>query len=194
MKKRKISIPIVLGICLIFISLCFLVIFHITMKSGVIRSQKTTEQIAALLPERTQGIADDYRDTPMPVLGIDGVDYVAMLEIPAFDVKIPVADQWNGKVLSSTVERFWGSVYDGSFVIGGPDYPGMFDFCDEIDIGTRVTVMDMTGTQFSYTVFRVDRADRAETQWLTDEECDLTLFRRDMYSMGYIAVRCVLAN
>lgn len=66
-------------------------------------------------------------------------------------------------------------------------------FCDKIEYGTVVTVTDMTGTQFTYTVSDVHRARHAETQWLMDDDCDLTLFCHDGYSMEYIAVRCTFA-
>ena len=61
-------------------------------------------------------------------------------------------------------------------------------FCDKIEYGTVVTVTDMTGTQFTYTVSDVHRARHAETQWLMADDCDLTLFCHDGYSMEYIAV------
>ena len=75
-------------------------------------------------------------------------------------------------------------------VIGGADDPRQFGFCDEIDLGVTVTVTDMTGAEFTYTVSRVDRSSSAEASWLTDAQHDLTLFCRDQYSMEYLAVRC----
>ena len=191
MKKR--NIRIITGISLILMSICFVIVFQAVMKNSSAKSQKVAQKLSALLPERTPGLVDDYRDTAMPVVGIDGVDYVALLEIPAFGVKAPVEDAWEGKMLTTAVGRFWGSAYDRSLVIGGPDYPGMFDFCDDIETGTRITVTDMTGTQYTYTVSKIDRAKHAETQWLRSADCDLTLFCHDVYSMEYIAVRCVLA-
>ena len=191
MKKR--NIRIITGISLILMSICFVIVFQAVMKNSSAKSQKVAQKLSALLPERTPGLVDDYRDTAMPVVGIDGVDYVALLEIPAFGVKAPVEDAWEGKMLTTAVGRFWGSAYDRSLVIGGPDYPGMFDFCDDIETGTGITVTDMTGAQYTYTVSKIDRAKHAETQWLRSADCDLTLFCHDVYSMEYIAVRCVLA-
>ena len=191
MKKR--NIRIITGISLILMSICFVIVFQAVMKNSSAKSQKVAQKLSALLPERTPGLVDDYRDTAMPVVGIDGVDYVALLEIPAFGVKAPVEDAWEGKMLTTAVGRFWGSASDRSLVIGGPDYPGMFDFCDDIETGTRITVTDMTGAQYTYTVSKIDRAKHAETQWLRSADCDLTLFCHDVYSMEYIAVRCVLA-
>lgn len=191
MKKR--NIRIITGISLILMSICFVIVFQAVMKNSSAKSQKVAQKLSALLPERTPGLVDDYRDTAMPVVGIDGVDYVALLEIPAFGVKAPVEDAWEGKMLTTAAGRFWGSAYDRSLVIGGPDYPGMFDFCDDIETGTGITVTDMTGAQYTYTVSKIDRAKHAETQWLRSADCDLTLFCHDVYSMEYIAVRCVLA-
>ena len=189
--KRKRPLLIVLGICLILVSLCLMLIFGIRMHTGTQKSKKVLSQITALLPERTQGLPGIYPYSTMPVLEIDGVDYVVMLEIPAFGVILPVADQWDSKNLHSAPTRFSGSAYDHTLVIGGADYPGQFSFCDKIDNGAVITVTDMTGARFTYTVFRVDRAKHAESQWLLSADYDLTLFCRDAYSLEYIAVRCV---
>lgn len=126
----------------------------------------------------------------MPVLGINDVDYVALIEIPSLHLSLPVADAWNSQKLYNSPVRFYGSCYDHSLVIGGADNSHHFSFCDKIDIGTVITVTDMTGTQFFYTVSRVDRSKKAESNWLIRRDYDLTLFCRDALSMEYIAVRC----
>ena len=90
--------------------------------------------------------------------------------------------------------RFWGSVYDSSLVIGGADQQGQFDFCDQIDIGNAVIITDMTGAAFSYTVACVERAARADADWLLSEDYDLTIFAKDAFSLEYLAVRCRLSN
>lgn len=84
--------------------------------------------------------------------------------------------------------------YDNSLVIGGADHPTQFGFCAEIQHGTAISVTDMAGAQFSYTVSRIDRAKHAETSWLQSGEYDLSLFCRDTYSLEYIVVRCISAN
>lgn len=190
MKKRKISILAIIGIALIVCSLCLVATLHICMVQGSRQSQKAAEQISALLPEKTPGIAAGHSDAQMPVMEIDGKDYVGLMEVPAFGICTAIADGWEGKRLVPAVGRFWGSAYDGTLVVGGPDVPGQFAFCDTVELGTQITVTDMTGTQFSYTVCRVDRAKSADAQWLTNSDFDLTLFCRSTYTMEYIAVRC----
>ena len=193
MKKRKFPLLLALGICLILASVSLVLIFQIRMHMGVQHSQKILSNMEQLLPERSPGVPGIYISSGMPVLEIENVDYVAMLEVPSFGVALPVADQWDSNDLSHSPRRFFGSAYDNSLIIGGVDDPRQFGFCDKIEHGARITVTDMTGAQFTYTVSGVDRAQHADAQWLMDADCDLTLFCHDIYSMEYIAVRCDFA-
>ena len=192
MNRRK-PFLLILGTCLIVFSLCCVIVVQLQQYNGTKNCQEVVVEMNKLLPDRTSGVPGAYSDSAMPVLEINGADYVALLEIPAQGVVLPVADQWNSMGLSNSPARFSGSAYDKSLVIGGVDHPKQFGFCDEIEHGVVITITDMTGAQFSYSVSHIDRAKHAEAQWLQNEEYDLTLFCRSTYSMEYIAVRCVLA-
>ena len=191
MKKRKFSMPVILGLVLVLCSLCLVLFFQIRTRLGAQTCQQTAETLSAMIPERSAGVPGSYLQPRMPVLQIDSADYVALLEIPSLDITLPVADQWDSNRLSYSPARFFGSAYDGTLVIGGTDGPGQFRFCDKIDQGVTLTVTDMTGGQFTYTVARVDRSKEAETQWLTQSDWDLTLFCRDQQTLDYLAVRCI---
>ncbi len=190
MKKRKFPIILVLGISLVVISFSLIVGLQIRTHIGANESRKVVTRMNELLPERTVGVPGISPNPNMPVLEINDVDYVALIEIPSLNLTLPVADAWNSQKLYSSPARFYGSCYDHSLVIGGADNSRQFSFCDKIDNGTVIIVTDMTGTQFSYTVSRVDRSESAENNWLISTDYDLTLFCRDTYSMEYVAVRC----
>ena len=194
MKKRTSTLILALGICLVMVSLAWLLVMHIRMEKGAEYSSRIGAKLAEILPENTASTPGLYPDAGMPVLQLENRDYVAVLEIPAFGLTLPVADHWDSGQLTRTPARFHGSAYDGSLIIGGTDHPRQFGFCGEIEYGTVVTVTDMTGARFTYTVSGVDRGKHAESQWLADPDCDLTLFCQDVYAMEYIAVRCVLAH
>ena len=115
----------------------------------------------------------------------EGLAKFEKLKTGLYFVEQVVAEQGSGRL-----SRFAGSAYDGTLVIGGPDHPKQFGFCDQIDPGAAITLTDMTGGQLSYTVVRVDRREQADAGWLQDPEYDLTLFCRDTLSMTCIAVRC----
>jgi len=194
MKKRKFPLFLVLGICLILLSVLLVFVFQIRIHLGVQHSQTILSSMEQVLPERTTGASGVDFTSAMPVLEIEDADYVAMLEVPFFDVALPVADQWDSNKLFLSPSRFCGSAYNNTLIIGGADNPRQFGFCDKIEHGVRITVTDMTGAQFAYTVSKIDRAKHAETQWLMDSDYELTLFCHDIYSMEYIAVRCNLAS
>lgn len=191
MKKQKASVFVILGFCLIVCSFFLMLAFYFRVYINAKNRQEIISKLNDSLPDRTLGTPGIYLNPTMPVLEIDGIDYVAILEIPAFFVKFPIANTWDSKLLSFYPARFYGSAYDGTLVIGGSDHPQQFYFCDKIENGTLVTVTDMTGSQFTYMVSGIDRAKHAESKWLTNTDYDLTIFCRDIYAMEYIAVRCV---
>lgn len=191
MKKRTFGLLSILGAALILLSVILLLAFWLRMGAGAEESQKIAATLEQLLPERTAGVPGMSPNTGMPVLELEGTDYAALVEIPGYGLVLPVADRWDPDRLYNAPARFTGSVYDSTLVIGGADAAGQLDFCDTIPLGAQIAVTDMTGARFTYTVCRVDRAKHAQPQWLSDADSDLTFFCHALYSMEYIAVRCV---
>jgi len=190
MKGRKFPLLPVLGISLVLLGLAGLVAFTVCVRTGARRDREILTQMETLLPERSDGVPGSYSNPHMPSLEIGGTDCAALLEIPALNVALPVAADWENRSLWDPPARFSGSTYGPPMVIGGSDFAHQFSFCDRIENGTAVTVTDMTGARFSYTVTGVERSNSASVEWLLDEDADLTLFCRDLYSMEYLAVRC----
>ena len=190
MKKRKISPLLIVGFALILLSLALFVGFQVRNHLGAAECEKILEKMEQILPETTPGIPGTQLDTAMPVLQIQGKDYVAMIHIPTYGITLPVADAWDANQLHVTPSRYFGSLYDNTMVIGGSDHDRQLAVCSQIEYGDMLTVTDMTGATFTYTVKRIERAQHAQAQWLTDPEWDLTIFCHDTYSMEYIAVRC----
>jgi len=194
MQKKNFSYLQILGIGLILCSAGLLLFQHFRAHSAVKSAKAVVSQIEALLPVRSTGVPGIYADPAMPVLELDGEDFSGLLDVPAFGVTLPVGSIWDTGKLGFYPCRFWGSANDNSLVIGGTDQQGQFDFCDKIDLGAIITVTDMTGAEFTYSVSQVDRAKHADTGWLCSEDHDLTLFARANFSLEYIAVRCSLSS
>ena len=106
--KRKMPILLILGICLIVFSLCFMLIVQLQLHNGTNNCQEVAAEMNKLLPDRTLGVPETYADPGMPNLEINGEDYVALLEIPSQGVRLPVADQWNSMELFHSPARFAG--------------------------------------------------------------------------------------
>ena len=179
-----------LGLVLILISLCLLVGSELLAGYHQKKAEALTDQLSAMLPQRTAGTPEDYSDPEMPILQLEGQDFSGLIQIPAFGVTLPIGSRWDRNLVSQYPCRFWGSAYDSTLVLGGKDREGQFDFCTRMDHGDVVMITDMTGTQFRYTVSRIDRSKDASAEILSEDAWDLTLFARDSGSMDYIIVRC----
>lgn len=159
--------------------------------------QKKAEAVAQALGSRlgalSQGDPENYSDTAMPVLQLDGEDFSGLLEVPAFGVTLPIGSTWEAGSTRSYPRRFWGSAYDNSLIVGGSDRRGQFDFCEKLDVGDRVWITDMTGARFSYEVTRIDRRKHADMDVFGEKDSDLILFVRENSSLDYILVRCAFA-
>lgn len=145
--------------------------------------------LETVLPDRREGLWEPDRTTEMPALELLGRDYIALLEIPAYGLRLPVRSAWDSREAEARPCRFFGTAYNGSLVIGGYDRAGQFDFFDRIMEGTEIRVTDMTGAVFAYRVSRVDRSDSADAGVLAGR-ADLTLFVRDAQLLQYILLRC----
>ena len=108
-------------------------------------------------------------------------------------MKLPIYSSWEDGSVAKYPCRFWGSAYDNSLIVGGSDRKGQFDFCSRLDLGDKIRITDMTGTEFSYEVVRIDRRKQADLQTFEEVDCDLTLFVRDSSTLNYIIVRCDFA-
>ena len=187
--RRSSKALILAGILLIAVSLGILLTDHVYTKKTMAEASEILEQLVDVLPQRTTGMPDTYSNMQMPALQVGAYDVVAILEIPAFGIQLPVCSSWEEE--TGLPKRFSGSVYDDSLVIGGSGKQGQFECFDRIHDGAEITVTDMTGAEFTYTVAWVQRSDSAAAQILLTEEFDLTLFVRDPLSMEYLILRCV---
>lgn len=180
----------VLGALLLALALGILLAQQLLTRQGVQENAAISEKIRSLLPEGQTGTMSDYSEPEMPVLQVDGTDYVCLLEIPALGLSLPIEDQWNSGILVTQPSRFWGSIYDGTLILGGSNQAGYFDFCAQLDVGVPLLLTDMQGTQFRCRVETIQRSSSADFEKLADGEYPLTLFVREQYENRYIIVRC----
>ena len=155
------------------------------------QNRQALSQIQSILPPATPGIMDQYADMHMPSLEVDGRDYIALLQVPAHGVALPVRSQWHSLGAAYCPSRFHGTAYDGSLVIGGSDREGQLAFLSKLQNGDQVSITDMTGAQFAYRVFLIYRTSSATAESLVSENYDLTLFARSSYGTEYIVVHCM---
>ena len=188
--KKLSNLFFLLGILLMAVSLSLLLFTQFRASRSEAVCAVTVRKIEDLMPQRTAGLSGGYSNPEMPVLQIDGQDYVCLLEVPGYGITLPVANQWDRGDVFSHPCRFFGSAYDDSLIIGGADQPGQLDFMSRLDLGDSIRITDMTGAEFRYEVSRIDRASSADYDVLASQAYTLTLFVRSSHFHEYILVRC----
>lgn len=191
--KGKLNIPQKLGLLLILLSSLTLLGTEVMAAYHRSAAREIAGQLENRLPERREGDVHSYSDPAMPVLQIQGTDFVGLLEVPSFGVSLPIGNSWSSAGASRYPCRFLGSAYDNSLILGGVNRKGQLDFCEKLDLGDRITVTDMTGAKFSYEVVRIDRRDSADSAVLRETDSALTLFVHSKTWSGYVIVRCAAA-
>ena len=187
---RRSKVFFLVGFLLIFGSLGMLIFSRLQANRAAAAAAEVTAQLESVLPPRTPGITENFTNMEMPALSMGDQDFIGIIEVPAFQTVLPICSNWDSGKVSSFPCRFWGTVYDGSLIVGGADQTGQFDFLDQIQNEDLVLVTDMTGAQFSYRVDKIIRTKSAQSDILLDDTYDLTLFVRESRSLEYIIVRC----
>ena len=192
--KQKWNFLQKLGFLLLLASLLLLIGSELLNLRTQTRTAQFTEQILSRLPPPTEGDPVNYSNSVMPVLQSHGTDFVGLIEVPAYGIRLPIGSSWNQHTIPLYPCRFWGSAYDNSLIIGGSNKIGQFHFCTNLDLGEKIIFTDMEGTQFSYAVVRIDRREHADMVSFQSADADLTLFSRDTISGDYVIVRCLLSH
>lgn len=190
-KRKKLpTVLVAIGSILVIGSAALLIGTQLAGSRAGERAQAFADKIQSLMPETSQGVWEERTDTEMPVAEVDGENFIGLIEVPVYNVRLPVCSGWDKTKVSSYPCRYMGSVYDGTLIIGGNDHQAQLAFADQIDIGVPVYVTDMEGKVYMYSVSMVERAQDASTDVLVSENADLTIFVRDTYALDYIIVRC----
>ena len=132
-------------------------------------------------------------DMEMPVQTIDGEDYVAILQIPALGLELPVINQWSYPRLKTAPCRYCGSAYSNNLVIAAHNYPSHFGALKDLQTGDEVVLTDMDGNVFLYLVSLTEVLNPDDVDGMTDG-WDLTLFTCAIGGQFRVAVRCTLKS
>lgn len=190
MKKRPgiQKISLVTGCILIVCSLILLASWQFSISGAAKKSSDYVETIRTLIPESEPAVPEEKSNNTMPVLSVDGIDFMGIMEFPEYDSAFPVCGDWNGKLLYPC--RYSGSIYDGSMKIGATTQKGQLDFYREISVGDVVYFTDLTGNRYSYEIADILYRKHADNEMLDNDESDLTLFIKNLYAFEYVIIHC----
>ena len=192
MRKQKRGavrrICVLTGIGLMVAAAAVLIYWQWSIRAAERQAEDYVHTLRALLPEPQGAVPEPRRDNAMPVLSLEGTDFVGILELPRHGSVLPVCADWGQP--SQYPCRFSGSVYDGSMQIGGTSQKGQYDFYREISVGDHLYFTDMEGNRYAYAVTDLHYEKHADQFALGRKEAALTLFVKNVYAFEYIVIFC----
>ena len=95
-------------------------------------------------------------DPELPVVEIDGNEYVGEISIPAIGIDLPVMSEWSYPRLKIAPCRQFGSSRTDDLVIAAHNYESHFGKLTSLTAGDSVTFTDMDGIVNEYVVNKVE--------------------------------------
>ena len=140
---------------------------------------------------------NDNTSTPegeMPVIEIDGYDYIGVLQIPSLDLTLPVISDWSYPALQIAPCRYEGSAYDGGMVIAGHNFDSHFGKLSQLEPGDEIRFVDLSGHTFTYAVAETEVLEATAIEEMVTGGWDLTLFTCTLSGQTRFTVRAALAG
>ena len=128
-------------------------------------AQTVVQDLQEKVVEQTQSAASapaiDYGslDPELPVVELDGYEYVGTVSIPAIGIDLPVMSEWSYPKLKISPCRQFGSSRTDDLVIAAHNYESHFGKLTSLSAGDSVTFTDMDGIVNEYVVNKVEVLD-----------------------------------
>lgn len=152
--------------------------------------QKLTEAVAGRRTEQASAEKELYPNLEMPVVTIDGYDYIGWIELPALELTLPVMSEWDAARLKIAPCRYSGSVYSGDLVIAAHNYASHFGRLSTLSPGDEVIFTDADGREFRYVVADAEILPPTAVEEMTAGEWPLTLFTCTYGGRTRLTIRC----
>ena len=126
-------------------------------------------------PESTEALSPPL-DPEMPVVTLDGYEYVGYVEIPTLGLKLPVMAEWDYTRLQIAPCRQFGSSRTDNLVIAAHNYDTHFGKLKELSKGDTVIFTDMEGIVSTYCVEKLETLSPDAVDTVLNSGYDLVLY------------------
>ena len=133
-------------------------------------------------------------DPELPVVEIDGNEYVGEISIPAISIDLPVMSEWSYPRLKIAPCRQFGSSRTDDLVIAAHNYESHFGKIGTLALGDEVRFTDMDGIENHYTVSAIEVHDPTDVEAVEHSGHDLVLYTCTYGGKTRIVVFCDRSN
>jgi len=130
----------------------------------------------------------------MPVVTLEGEDYIGMLVIPQLELELPVMADWSYEALKTAPCRYEGSAYTGNLILMAHNYDSHFGRLKDLRPEDVVLFTDMEDNCFSYRVVELETLDADAVDYMSAGDWDLTLFTCTYGGQSRVTVYCDRAS
>ena len=159
-------------------------------------AQTVVQDLQEKVVEQTQSAASapaiDYSslDPELPVVELDGYEYVGTVSIPAIGIDLPVMSEWSYPKLKISPCRQFGSSRTDDLVIAAHNYESHFGKIGTLALGDEVRFTDMDGIENHYTVSAIEVHDPTDVEAVEHSGHDLVLYTCTYGGKTRIVVFC----
>lgn len=126
----------------------------------------------------------------LPVVTLNGYEYVGYVEIPALELKLPVMAEWNYDLLQIAPCRQFGSSRTDDLVIAAHNYRTHFGRLKELSGADAVIFTDMDGIVNTYSVEKIETLDPYDVDAVLNSGYDLVLYTCTVGGQTRVSVFC----
>ena len=151
-------------------------------------SQEAYSRLEAVVCEASAPA--DNEPYEMPVVNIDGYDYIGYLQIPVLGLDLPVMDTWDYDRLTVAPCRQFGTVRGNDLVIAGHNYASHFGGLSNLKPGDTVSFTDVDGRTCHYEVRAIEILEPTAAEAVRTSPWDLVLYTCTYGGRQRVVVQC----
>lgn len=129
-------------------------------------------------------------DPELPVVELDGYDYVGYISIPALELELPIMSEWNYERLRIAPCRQFGSSRTDDLVIAAHNYKTHFGSLNRLSVGDRVTFTDVDGGINEYIVAKSEVLQPTQVEAVQNSGYALVLYTCTKGGAARVVVFC----
>ena len=148
MPKKAGIIFVTLGVVLILSALLLFLYNEFEDRRAGQQAELLMDEIHSAMADVTE--SQETLPAEMPVVEIDGYEYIGYLSIPDLELELPVMSEWDYNCLKVAPCRHFGSSRTDDLVIAAHNYKRHFGPLSKLDIGAEIIFTDMEGIENRY--------------------------------------------
>lgn len=152
--------------------------------------QKLEQTVSKVESTETSSDSEEMLSPELPVVMLDGYDYIGVISIPAIDIKLPVMSDWSYPKLKISPCREFGSSRTDDLVIAAHNYESHFGKLGSVSVGDNVIFTDMDGVENHYIVQKTDILQPTDVDAVEHSGYDLVLYTCTYGGKTRITVFC----